>query len=218
MFRWTAPHPEWRTRIEWGHEVASYALVCTGGLSLVDPLLPAPDSPAGRDVQARLDDVVAAAPCLDILVTIPYHTRSSEALFWRYRDRLPVALWGHPAVAKQVTDPSTPLRPDRGGRTGGELRTPARDRRPAPFRDAAVLPGARALAFGDALVCVEGDLRIWQERPLSPAWYHDKFLPSLLPLLELDVEIVLATHGAPLLRDGRAALRRALASPPWDVR
>ncbi len=218
VFRWTAPHPEWRTRIEWGHEVASYALVCAGGLSLVDPLLPAPDSSAGRDVQARLDELVAAAPSLDILVTIPYHTRSSEALFWRYRDRLPVALWGHPAVAKRFTDPATPLTPIVAGERAGSSALPQAIGDPRRFETPLFFPEHKALAFGDALVCVEGELRIWQERPFSPAWYHDKFLPSLLPLLELDVEIVLATHGAPLLRDGRAALRRALASPPWDVR
>ena len=218
VFRWTAPHPEWRTRIEWGHEVASYALVCTGGLSLVDPLLPAPDSPAGRSVQPRLDDLVAAAPSLDILVTIPYHTRSSEALFWRYRDRLPVALWGHPAVAKRFTDPATPFTPIVAGERAGSSAHPHAIGDPRRFETPLFFPDHKALAFGDALVCVDGELRIWQERPFSPAWYRDKFLPSLLPLLELDVEIVLATHGAPLLRDGRAALRRALASPPWDVR
>ena len=218
VFRWTAPHPEWRPRIQWGHEVAGYALLCPDGLSLVDPLLPAPDSPARGDALARLDELVAAAPRLDILVTIPYHTRSGEPLFWRYRDRLPVALWGHPAVAKRLTDPATPLTPIVAGVRAGSSALPYAIGNPHRFETPLYFPDHKALVFGDAVVCVDGELRIWQERPFSPAWYHDKFLPTLRPLLELDVEMVLATHGEPLLGDGRAALQRALASPPWDVR
>jgi hypothetical protein len=37
VYRWTAPHPEYRTRAE---EVACYALTAPEGLSLVDPLVP----------------------------------------------------------------------------------------------------------------------------------------------------------------------------------
>ena len=39
-------HPEWHTRIEWSHEVACFALVGDEGLTLVDPLLPAPNEPS----------------------------------------------------------------------------------------------------------------------------------------------------------------------------
>jgi hypothetical protein len=218
VFRWTARHPEWHTRIEWGHEVASYALACPDGLSLVDPLLPPPGSAALRDVQARLDELVTAAPKLDILVSIPYHTRSSELLFWRYRDRLPVAIWGHPAVAKRFADQATPLtRIVSGERAGGSALAYAIGK-PRRFETPLYFPNHRALVFGDAVVCFEGELRVWQERPFSPSWYKDEFLPTLRPLLDLDVEIVLPTHGAPLLSDGRAALQRALDAPAWDVR
>ena len=68
------------------------------------------------------------------------------------------------------------------------------------------------------MICFEGELRVWQERPFSPGWYRDKLLPTLVPLLDLDVEMVLATHGEPLLHDGRAALRRALEASAWGVR
>jgi hypothetical protein len=59
-------------------------------------------------------------------------------------------------------------------------------------------------------------LRIWQQGPFSRQWYRDKFLPTLLPLLELDTERILVTHGPPILKGGRQALRAALAAPPWD--
>jgi hypothetical protein len=218
VLRWTAPHPEWRTRIEWGHEVASYALVCPGGLSLVDALLPAADSPDLPAVLTRLDKLVDAAPRLDILVTIPYHARSSEPLFHRYRDRLPVALWGHPAVAKRFADPSTPLTPIVAGARAGLSSLANEIGKPRRYETPLYFPDHRALVFGDALICFEGELRVWQERPFSTSWYRDKFLPTLLPLLDLDVTMVLVTHGAPLLDGGHAALQRALSAPPWDVR
>jgi hypothetical protein len=77
-------------------------------------------------------------------------------------------------------------------------------------------PDHRALAFGDALVGYEGSLRVWQQGPFSKQWYREKFLPTLAPLLTLDVERVLATHGPPVTHGGREALRAAVAAPPWD--
>jgi hypothetical protein len=216
--RWTAPHPEWHTRIEWGHQVASYALVCEDGLSLVDPLLPPTGSAALPEVLAQLDKLVAEAARLDILVSIPYHTRSSEPLYQRYRDRLPVALWGHPAVAKRFADPATSLTPIVPGGKAGASAIAYGIGKPRRYETPLHFPEHRALVFGDALICIEGELRIWQERPFSPDWYRDKLLPTLAPLLDLDVEMVLATHGEPLVRDGHAALSRALQSPAWGVR
>ena len=217
VFRWTAPHPEWHTRIEWGHEVASYAVRGKDGLSLVDPLLPADPSTA-REVQKQLDELVAGAARLDILVSIPYHTRSSEPLFLRYRDRLPVALWGHPAVAKRFLNPATILTPIVPGDSAGASAVAYGIGNPRRYETPLYFPEHRALLFGDAVICFDGELRVWQERPFSPGWFRDKLLPTLVPLLDLDVEMVLTTHGEPLLRDGRAALRHAFESPAWGVR
>ena len=217
VYRWTAPHPEWRTRIEWGHEVAGYALVGAAGLSLVDALLPPEGSDARGEVETRLDELTAAASRLDILVTIPYHARSAEALYARYRDRLPVALWGHPAVAKRFTDAATPLMPIVAGECAGAA-VPYAIGNPRRYETPLYFPEHRALAFGDALVCVDGAVRIWQQSPFSPAWYHDKLLPSLMPLLDLDVDLILATHGPAIVSEGGAAVRKGLAAPPWDYR
>ena len=77
-------------------------------------------------------------------------------------------------------------------------------------------PSHRALAFGDAVVGVEDGLRIWDTLDgKSPDWYRERFLPTLEPLLELDPEHVLVTHGPPALGDGRERLAEALARPPW---
>src|SRR5665647_3475823 len=40
IYRWTAPHPEWRSSVE---EVVSYVLVNGEALAFVDPLLPSED-------------------------------------------------------------------------------------------------------------------------------------------------------------------------------
>lgn len=63
-----------------------------------------------------------------------------------------------------------------------------------------------------------GDLRLWaQARPDARrrGWWRDVFAPTLEPLLDLPLERVLVTHGAPVLEDGAAALRSALAAAPW---
>ena len=49
-------------------------------------------------------------------------------------------------------------------------------------------------------------------------WYEGRFLPTLRPLLDLDFEHVLVTHGPPVIGDGRERLRRGLDAPPWSMR
>jgi hypothetical protein len=220
LYRWTSPHPEWRTAIEWGRRVASWAVPCGATLVLVDPLLPPPgdaEAPAADDLLATLAD---AANAVEIVVTIPYHARSAEALYERFRDRRPTRIWGHEAVASRWTHDDTPLELIRSGKDGphalpaGVLAFPIGN--PRRYETPLWFPAQRSLAFGDAVVGYEGGLRIWQQGPFSPRWYREKFLPTLVPLLELDVERVLVTHGPPVLAGGREALRAALAAPPWD--
>jgi hypothetical protein len=81
------------------------------------------------------------------------------------------------------------------------------------------LPSHRAVAFGDALVTTPaGELRIWENERVDDArarWYRERFAPTVEPLLDLDLERILVTHGEPVLSEGRAALERALAARPW---
>jgi hypothetical protein len=46
-------------------------------------------------------------------------------------------------------------------------------------------------------------------------FHRERFNPTLEPLLELDFDRVLVTHGQPIRRGGRAALGDALDRPPW---
>jgi glyoxylase-like metal-dependent hydrolase (beta-lactamase superfamily II) len=190
--------------------VASFALRAGDDLLLVDPLLPGDDDGA---VPAVLDGLAAGATA-HVLITIGYHVRSAEVLHERYG----AGIWGPPTCARRLGDPSrlTVLQPgDEGpaGVTAFAIGRPARGERPL------WLPSHRALAFGDALVGTpDGDLRLWEQAPVDDRrarWYRETFAPTLAPLLELPVERVLVTHGAPVLEDGAAALRGAVAARPW---
>ena len=216
IYRWTAPHPEWRTRVEWGHEVACFALASRERLALIDPLLP---SDSRRDqVLATLDGFADGAARIDLAITVPYHTRSAEELYRRYRDGTPTAIWGHPAVSRRFDDPQTPLRVVEPGTTidgaaiAYAIGKPRRHEMPLYF------PKWKALAFGDTVIGIDGRLRVWEQASTDREWYERRFVPTLRPLLEPDVERVLVTHGPPVLHDGRRALEDALAAGPWDYR
>lgn len=202
LWRWTARHAEWHPG-EWGAEVASFAVDAGDAVLLIDPLLPEHDA----EVLERLDALAPAA----ILITIPYHARSSEALGERYG----APIHGHPAVAKRLRDGSRlkPLEELPGGARAVPIGKPRRHETPIH------LPSHRALAFGDAIVTTpEGDLRLWHTDRVDAArarWYRERFVPTLEPLRELDLERILVTHGEPVLRDGSAALEGALTARPW---
>ncbi|MBE0529030.1 MAG: hypothetical protein IH629_07505, partial [Thermoleophilia bacterium] len=99
IHRWTAPHPEWRPKAE---EVSSYALVAGEALLLVDPLVPLDAEERATPLLAELDLLTAAAARVELLVTIPYHTRSAQALYARFAPERPTRLWGHANVRKRL--------------------------------------------------------------------------------------------------------------------
>jgi hypothetical protein len=208
IWRWTARHPDWHPDVEWGREVASFALAVDETLVLVDPLVP-------DDVWPRLDELAAEGATVAALITIPFHLRSSEDVLARYGEK--ASVWGHRAVARKMRDGST-LRPiEPGAPLPGRAQAYAIGRRqemPLWF------PSHRALAFGDAVVGVEGALRVWEvvDSPKRRAWYRNRLVPMLEPLLALETESVLVTHGPPVVGGGREALREALAAEPWDYR
>jgi hypothetical protein len=213
LWHWTARHPEWHPG-DFGREVASYLVAAGADTLLIDPLLPHEPEP----VLTMIDRV--AGDRLSVLVTIPYHVRSAEAVRERRGGRGETAIWGHPAVAERLADASAfatiePGAPLPGGATAHRIGRPRRYEMPIH------LPSHRALAFGDAVVAVDGELRLWSQEQVDERrarWYAERFAPTLRPLLELDPERILVTHGEPVLADGAAALAAALDAPPWHPR
>jgi glyoxylase-like metal-dependent hydrolase (beta-lactamase superfamily II) len=205
---WSARHPEWHPG-EFGAEVNSYAYRAGDEAVLIDPLVLEGDDATA----AALDDFVSGRRA-SIIITITYHVRSAEALSRRYG----ATIHGHRAVAKRLGD-GVPFEPFEPGDElpGGAL--PQRIGNPRRYETPLLVPSQSALVFGDAVVTAPGgELRVWEQVTSTPNrrdWYEQKFLPTLRPLLDLDFERVLTTHGEPIITNGREALRAALAEPPW---
>ena len=208
LWRWTARHPEWHPG-EFGAEVASFAAKAEDGtLLLIDPLLPEQDPDAVLDV---LDH--EAGDSVAILISVPYHVRSSEQL----RKRYDATIHGHKAAAKRLTsksgfheiDPGATLP---GGATAYTIGKPRRHEMPLH------IPSHEAVVFGDAVVEVDGALKVWATDKVdteAKRFYRERFNPTLEPLLELSFDRVLVTHGRPLMDGGKRALGEALAADPW---
>lgn len=210
LWRWTERHPEWHPG-EFGREVACFAVQAGEDTLLIDPLLPEDDSA----VLALVDEILTDR--LTVLVTIPYHVRSAEAIWRRYRKRAETTIRGHAAAAKRLDDRSgfreiDPAAELPGGATAHRIGKPRRQETPLH------LPSHGALVFGDAVAEVDGRLRVWSDRKVDDKvdrFYRERFNPTLEPLLDLDFERVLVTHGQPVMKDGPRALRSALGSKPW---
>ncbi len=189
----------------------SYALTAGGETLLVDPLVTGDDDPA----LTELDGLARGR--VRILISKPYHTRSAEPLWRRYR-RAKARIYGHPEVATRLGDVSG-FQAVTGGDVGGVARfhpigNPPRSEQPIE------IPAYRALVFGDAVVETGGgELRVWED-PLDSErrrrWWRERYLPTLEPLAALEPGHVLVTHGEPVLGEGAAALRRALGRDPWQ--
>jgi hypothetical protein len=210
LWRWTDRHPEWHPG-EFGSEVACFAVQAGDDTLLVDPLLSEDPAP----VLDLVDEIVGDR--LTVLVTIPYHVRSAEQIWRRYRRQAETTIRGHAGAAKRLDDRSgfreiDPADALPGGVTALRIGKPVRSE--TPFH----LPSHGALVFGDAVAEVGGRLRVWSDRRVDDKverFYRERFNPTLKPLLDLDFERVLVTHGQPVMKDGPKALRSALRSKPW---
>jgi hypothetical protein len=190
LFRWTALHPDWRPECGEGEDGWEQTVGCVmydlgESVVLIDPLIP-----DERDsFLNELDERVAGRP-VSILTTIRFHRRDRAELAGRYSSTTTRA-WN--AVPRGVS--------------------------PRPLRGASEtaywLPAVAALVFGDSVIGAPGGgLRVSPESWLKniPAQTDRAGLAELLrPLLELAIELVLVSHGEPVLHDGRAALAHAIA-------
>lgn len=209
LWHWERRHPEWHPG-DFGAVVGSYAARLGDVTLLIDPLIDGADDPMVAD----LDQLVKGR--VRIVITIPYHTRSAEFLWDRYREH-GARILGHRLVARRLNDTSGFTALEGGETIEGVART-HRIGKPVRAEIPLEIPALRALVFGDAVVEYEGQIRVW-DSPLASEnrrrWYEDRFLPTLRPLVDTDPERILVTHGRPVLAGGRQALQRALESGPW---
>jgi hypothetical protein len=190
LLRWTAPHPDWRPGAtpggadDWEQMVGCVLYELPGTVALIDPLLPS----SGRERFLEWLDTRIGERAVSILTTIRWHRRDRAELAARYRSSTTRAWNAVPAGIE-----------------------------PRPLRGAGEtlfwLPGVAALVCGDAVLgAAGGEPRLCAETWLEDVRVDRAGLAGLLSgLLELPIERVLVSHGEPALRDGGAALARAIA-------
>jgi len=185
--RWTSWHEDWE------EEVGSVAVETDDGLVLIDP----------NDPPAEL------ARAAHVLLTVYWHARATKRV-------------GAPRVwaASRSAQPLRNRGIDVTDVLGRDAVLPAGIRALQTARAAEVaywLPQQRAVVVGDVLLGAGAKPRATAEplRLCPQGWLgkasHDDLRESLRPLLDLPVEHVLMSHGAPVLGGGARELKRVLS-------
>ncbi len=189
VWHWQAPHPDWTPEAGgWGPEVSCYAIDAGERLLLFDPLAPPPEL---EELAARRETAV--------VLTCPWHARDAVSL----AERLGAPLHVPPP------DEGDPDPVEGQAFRAGERLPVGVEAFPGMEPNDLVLwiESRRALVAGDTLVDRGRGLEFpadWANKGVPP----EQILEALRPLLELPVELVLPTHGAPT---DRASLKRALS-------
>lgn len=207
LWRWTAPHPDWRPEHAendgWEREVTSTAIVRGDELVVIDPQTPA-DGEDREKFWRALDADVEHHGVPSIVLTVPWHVRSSAEITARYDG---TRLWVYEdAPEEQGVEPTDTF--------GLDDELPAGMRAFASGWENEVelwLPEHRALVTGDVILGAPGGgLRLLPDSWLPEGATRAEVVAALAPLRKLPVERVLPAHGEPVLSDGAAALERAL--------
>jgi hypothetical protein len=191
LWRWTASHPEWNHAEHWGPDVGSVYAELPDAVVVIDPLVP--EDEEERFWSALDRDVERLGRPVHVLLTVHWHERSVE----RVLDRYDGTLW----------------RPEENG----ELPAGAHAEivRGSDWAEALFfLEPHRALVAGDLLIGKDGEIELpvsWFPKA-EQEWVDRELRPDLRKRLgALPVELVVVTHGEPVLEDAAAALERALA-------
>ena len=192
LWRWTASHPEWDHAAHWGPEVGSVYAELPDAVVVVDPLVPADEQE--EEFWSALDrDVERLGRPVHVLLTVHWHERSVASVLDRYH----ATLW----------------RPEEKGELPDGVQ--AEIVKGSDWMEALFfLEPHRALVAGDLLVGNDDGIELpvaWFPKA-EREWAQNELKPALRKRLSgLPVELVVVSHGKPVLEDGRAALDRALA-------
>lgn len=194
LWTWTGEHPSWTPDQGgpegWEQEVRSYALDAGDRLVLFDPLV------AAADVET-----LARGRPIVVLLTNYWHRRSSAELV----EALHADVHAPAATIDEFDFPARPYRL-------GDVLPGGVEPQVAAYRDESNLwiRELAALVTGDTFPSGPSGFRLqpdsWLEEGLTAA----ARLERLAPLLELPVELLLPTHGVPVVQDACGVLARAL--------
>ncbi len=180
--RWTSWHDHWE------EDVGSVAVDTADGLVLIDPLEPPPE----------------LGPPAHVLVTVYWHARATADLTAR--------VWAPSRSLRPLANRGVDAADAANGLPGGIRAFPTARAAEAVYW----LPEQRALVVGDVLLgagakprATDDALRLCPERWLGKPT-HEDLRESLRPLLDLPVEHVLVSHGAPVVGNGARELKRIL--------
>jgi len=192
LWRWTAAHPEWEHAEHWGPEVGSVYAELPDALVMVDPLVPQDEE--DRFWEALDRDVERVGKPVHVLLTVHWHERSVATVLDRYK----ATLW----------------RPEEKGQLPAGVH--AEVVKGSDWVEALFfLEPHRALIAGDLLIGKNGggiELPVRWFPKGEQDWAEQELKPELRKRLAgLPVELVVVSHGEPVLEDGAAALERALA-------
>ena len=191
LWTWTAPHPEWTSEAEgWDREVRSYAYDAGDSLVLFDPL-----------VSADTVEELAGGRPVAIILTCRWHARSSSALVGRTGATVHAraGVVNEPAFEVLAYELGEDLPGDVEPQSGG-------------YDDEATLwlREHAALVTGDVFLGGERGFHVQPDSWLTDGMTHDELRERLRPLLELPVEMLLPTHGEPVLEGAHETLERAI--------
>jgi hypothetical protein len=223
LWRWEVPHPEWKPEFDrpdgWGRMVGCVYAEFDEAVVLIDPLLPTDPPQVERFWKALDGDIARLARPLLILVGSVDHGRSVDAVAARYRvpgQRVTVA--GDAAIRAAVSC-ALDATFDDVALPAGLTAVPILGM--SPGERAFFLAPWRAAVFADAVIGAGGGkVRVappsWGVKtPAGRATYDQGFRASLREILDQGPEILLTSHGDPILAGGAAALEEALSAPAW---
>lgn len=213
LWHWQAPHPGWQAGEPWDEEVSSYALDDGERLLLFDPIAPPPEI-----------DELAEGREIVVVLTSPWHERGTQELVEQRGvpvhtprpDTAQDLMDKYGITAEQAGDGS----PDliwllKEGKGEARVYTPEEGLPDGIRAFAGREPNDMVLWIESHATVVCGDTLVdfGQGLQIPPEWLRsnrprEQVVESLRPLLELPVERVLPTHGAPT---DAAALERALS-------
>ena len=180
---WAAPHPDWEPGEDWPENVPVVRYETRDEVALIDPFLPTDGAfdPHGKPVR--------------VLLTQGAHYRGTAEVVARYG----ASVWAPPnARWRKIPNPATtdvlPV-----GVEAIELDG-------EPQQVVFLIREHATLVTGDVLSGTGGVLHVFVDEA-DP----ERLLPALAALGELPIERVIIPHGEPILTDGAARIRAAVA-------